>query len=923
MQPSRHPSPFLVTATLIAAAVSAGAAALPGFDTAAAVRQLEAEYGAATRVERHPATGAARLVVLPSGSTKATADRRSAALGFLDRHGELFGIADPSDGLALVSDRRDRLGGSRLTFEQRIGGVPVFAGVLRAHFDADGRLTAVNGFTVPGGLDTEPKVAAPIAMQTALEAARKLTGRGGLTIGEVRLVVYHTGAGRWTPGDARLAWEIEILDGGVARELALVDARRGAILDRFDLVHDLRRMVGLNTSSNIVWREGDPLPYSGTGPVADAEINTIIEATRNTYDLFAHLSGGAYLSHTGSDTPMISVYDADFIDCPNAVATGNLTGYCPGVASDDVVAHEWTHNYTGTTHGLIYAWQPGALNEAYSDIFGEVVDLLNGIGVDSPASLRSPGACSTFGGSAPVDAAVLEPADLAGPLAVGDAEFNPRPPWTVEAAVEAVDDGVGVGADGCETPVGFTAGRIALVDRGSCMFQQKALAAQDAGAAAVIIVNLESDQAIGMASGGGAAPAIPAISVGRTTGQRIRDALAEGVTLRISSGGPSESSVRWLIGEDDGVIRDMWNPSCAGDPARVADPRYWCSEEDNGGVHTNSGVANHAFALLVDGGEFNGRTVAPIGLTKASHVYWRAMSVYQVPTTGFAEHADLLELSCRDLIGAELTDLTTGGHSSERLAASDCRQVEEAMAAVEMRLAPEQCGFQPILAPGAPRVDGSTVLLRETFDTDPGTSWPRSNQGVYPEYDPRDWVWTTDVPDGGDGGAMYALNDVELGDCRPFSDDQSGVMRLETPAFELPGRRGRVVVTLDHYVATEPGWDGGNVWISVNGGSYRQLAATAFRFNPYNGRIVSSTDGNSNPLAGQEGFTGADDGSFSGSWGQSQVDLAGHAGPGDTVRLRFDLGVDGCNGNDGWYLDAVAVVLLPEAPRAGGGRVGG
>ncbi len=29
------------------------------------------------------------------------------------------------------------------------------------------------------------------------------------------------------------------------------------------------------------------------------------------------------------------------------------------------------------THGLIYAFQSGALNESYSDIFGETVDLLN------------------------------------------------------------------------------------------------------------------------------------------------------------------------------------------------------------------------------------------------------------------------------------------------------------------------------------------------------------------------------------------------------------------------------------------------------------------------------------------------------------------------------------------------------------------
>ena len=68
-------------------------------------------------------------------------------------------------------------------------------------------------------------------------------------------------------------------------------------------------------------------------------------------------------------------------------------------------------------------------------------------------------------------------------------------------------------------------------------------------------------------------------------------------------------------------------------------------------MHTNSGVPNHGYALLVDGGTYNGQTVSGIGLDKAAHIYWRAQSVYQTPTTNFADHADALEASCTDLIG--------------------------------------------------------------------------------------------------------------------------------------------------------------------------------------------------------------------------------------------------------------------------------
>ena len=46
-----------------------------------------------------------------------------------------------------------------------------------------------------------------------------------------------------------------------------------------------------------------------------------------------------------------------------------------------------------------------------------------------------------------------------------------------------------------------------------------------------------------------------------------------------------------------GAIRDMWNPNCYGDPGKVGDAEYYCGFEDGGGVHSNSGVPNHLYAL--------------------------------------------------------------------------------------------------------------------------------------------------------------------------------------------------------------------------------------------------------------------------------------------------------------------------------------
>ena len=74
---------------------------------------------------------------------------------------------------------------------------------------------------------------------------------------------------------------------------------------------------------------------------------------------------------------MITVNNDPTILCPNANWNGTSTNYCSGTSADDVIVHEWTHAYTQETSGLIYSYQSGALNESYSDVFGETVDQIN------------------------------------------------------------------------------------------------------------------------------------------------------------------------------------------------------------------------------------------------------------------------------------------------------------------------------------------------------------------------------------------------------------------------------------------------------------------------------------------------------------------------------------------------------------------
>lgn len=118
---------------------------------------------------------------------------------------------------------------------------------------------------------------------------------------------------------------------------------------------------------------------------------------------------------------------------------------------------------------------------------------------------------------------VTAPPDIAGAeLPFGTASFGPALPAAgIQGAVELVNDGTDNAADGCEPLVAFTAGRIALIDRGTCTFVQKAQNAEAAGAIAVIIANNVAD-ATPPGLGGSGNVGITTVSVTQQGGQLLR-----------------------------------------------------------------------------------------------------------------------------------------------------------------------------------------------------------------------------------------------------------------------------------------------------------------------------------------------------------------------------------------------------------------
>ncbi len=910
-------SKFSITIALLAAmCASTYAATAADARNPEAIQRLEAERGG-TRVSINPATGTARFVRLPPSAAASSVApsaqaMRDNATAFINQHSQAFGLSTGVAELQLQKTETDSVGTTHFTYAQRYAGLPVFGAVLKVHLDAAGQVSVVTGTLVPDiTVSSAParstaeveKVAVQYVL--ALKPGTTLAARGN------RLLVFREGLAKGVPGPNHLAYEVEVGDGSSVREFVYIDAHTGKFIDRISGTPDsLRRRAydGKNLPNVPPSYPGNPFWVEGQAfPTGNVEADNMIRVSKDTYNMYLNAFGRD--SFDGKGATMDSIFDRGY-ECPNASWNGVFISFCPGFTADDITAHEWSHAYTQYTDDLIYQWQPGALNEANSDIFGETVDRINGRGLDGPDKPRTTGSCSArSSGVPPPKLTVNSPAPIAGSYGSLSTLLHPPLPVTVTGAVAASSP-----ADACTTVSGVK-GKIALIDwaGGLCGSVTKTTNAFNAGAVGAIIV---ADPAglIGLTG----SDALPGVQVSNADGALLHSHLPANATIAMAAS--TDNSVRWILGEDGkdpsiiGGLRDMWNPTCYGNPGKVSDTlQYACSADDAGGVHTNSGVDNHAYALMVDGGHYNGQILTGIGLTKALHVYFRAKTVYQGPATDFADHADALEQSCSDLVGANLKSLTDGKPSGEVISNSDCAQVAKALVAVEMRSPPTQCGFQPLLAKNPPALCQSPKKVQTIFRTGfegnaPAAakdSWTTTHSGTTRDFTPREWTIVSNLP-GNHSGRAYFGADPDIGTCAP-GGDESAVLHLTSPQILLDTKVTSPQLAFSHYVATESGWDGGNLKISVNGGPWKVVKASDYVYNPYNATLFTAAEGNTDPIAGQPAFTGADGGQVTGSWGQSIVNLAPYAKKNDNVRLRWDIGNDGCGGNQGWYVDDIVL----------------
>ena len=255
------------------------------------------------------------------------------------------------------------------------------------------------------------------------------------------------------------------------------------------------------------------------------------------------------------------------------------------------------------------------------------------------------------------------------------------------------------------------------------------------------------------------------------------------------------------------------------------------------------------------------------------------------------------------------------GPSGQTISAADCAQVAKAVDAVEFRTPPTQCNFQPLLAQDAPAVcpPGTTAkkLFVDNFENgtasaDRLTETHRRNAGGLHAARLVGRRRPAGRPSG--PGVLRRRSD-QGGTCA------AGRRREWRAAPRQPGHhRAKQLgpaprIVFDHWVATEAGWDGGNVKISVNGGAWQVIPDVGVRLQPLQREAHQPCPGQHQSArrpAGLHGHATAAPLTAPGA-GRSSTS------PGSqSARTRSSCastsGTDGCGGTFGWYVDDLQVV---------------
>jgi len=273
-------------------------------------------------------------------------------------------------------------GRSYVRYKQKYAGLEVFGAEMIVQVNAAGGIDAVISDIMrdTGALDTKkislnPSIDALTAQKKGIEFLSGLYKNLKFEASATALMIYAPEV-VGNKGAARLVWQMQVVNVGepLVKESVFIDAHSGDVAFHYSLICSAMTRQIYDYVSAIWYYETSNWP---TG-IPDVDLTYYYLA--DTYNFYSTYHGRDSYNGQGAVLDARVRYDAE----EDARWMGTFMRIGPNYAVDDVVAHEFTHGVTQYESDLIYANESGAINESFSDMWGEWVDLTNGAGDDTP-----------------------------------------------------------------------------------------------------------------------------------------------------------------------------------------------------------------------------------------------------------------------------------------------------------------------------------------------------------------------------------------------------------------------------------------------------------------------------------------------------------------------------------------------------------
>ncbi|HEU4403946.1 MAG TPA: M36 family metallopeptidase [Polyangiaceae bacterium] len=471
----------------------------------------------------------ARVIQVRPGASGSNASRLDLVRGFLKTNADLR-----------VADELPGAGVSHVRFEQYVDGLRVHGAYVKAAVNERNELTHVIAKLAPAA----PAAAPSIAERDALGAA--LRGLG-LAVATPAQVSASGNAARFARGslfhrDPSVERVAYVDDGGAVRQGFLVEtwvARNNQLDETLvagngDVVSTERRTQ--NDSYRVFVEDpgkGGQVVVSGpaAGSTVESPAGWLGAGAQRSTDISGN-NVRAYIDAVSDNVPDpggTAVGDGNFL------ATADLS-QSPGTAANLDVATQNLFYLNNLVHDRLYAHGfDEAAGNFQADNFGrggKGGDAVNAEAQDG-GGLDNANFATPRDGSAPrMQMFLWSGSSPSAEVTAGGSSFGAfasafGPGTTADGAggaLAVVDDGTGAASDGCEaSPAGSLAGKVAVVDRGTCSFTIKVKNAQLAGAVAVVIANNQGGDTGAFGPGGDDATiTIPSAMVTQNAGAALK-----------------------------------------------------------------------------------------------------------------------------------------------------------------------------------------------------------------------------------------------------------------------------------------------------------------------------------------------------------------------------------------------------------------